>query len=135
MNCDTPLALNLRMFDLGDKDEAIFAIKNYNYIESPYVFLFKAHKGDENENGEVFFKVTPDVARKLKPGAFYNLSVLVNALDTKKETEYRKLTDNGKIIIEYGAQDLALSPYHDPEDLTSEIVSMRIEQVGQDSEV
>ena len=127
MNCDTPLALNLRMFDLGEKDEAIFTVKNYDYIDSPYVFLFRANKADENENGEVFFKITPDVAKKLKHGAFYNLAILINALDTKKETEYRKLTDNGKIIIEYGAQDLTISPDYDANDLTSEIVSMRIE--------
>ena len=30
MNCDTRLAINLRMFDLSDKDEFIFAIKNKN---------------------------------------------------------------------------------------------------------
>ena len=106
MNCDTRLAVNLSMFDLGENDEFIFAIKNYNYIDSPYVFLFRARKSDIDENGEVLFKITPSASKFLKPNAFYNFSVLLNAFDKHKETEYRKLTENGKINIEYGAQDL-----------------------------
>ena len=42
MNCDTRLAINLSIFELGDDDEFIFAIKNYSYIDSSYVFLFRA---------------------------------------------------------------------------------------------
>ena len=106
MNCDTRLAINLRMFNLGENDEFIFAIKNYSFIESPYVFLFRAKKSDIDENGEVLFKITPAASKHLKPGAFYNFAVLHNAFDRTKPTEYKKLTDNGKIIIEYGAQDL-----------------------------
>lgn len=127
MNCDTPFAINLRMFDLGDNDELIFIIKNYDYIESPYVFLFRTHKGDEDENGEVFFKISPEDSKKLRHGAFYNFAVLIDAFDPKKETEYRKLTSNGKILIDYGAQDLTISPDYDINDLTREIVSVRIE--------
>ena len=108
MNCDTRLAINLRTFDLGENDEFIFAIKNYDYIDSPYVFLFRAKKEDIDENGEIIFKITPQVSKQLKPGAFYNFSVLKDAFDVKKETEYRKLTDNGRITIQYGAQDLEI---------------------------
>lgn len=129
MNCDTPLAVNLNMFDLGDRDEFIFTIKNYNYIDSPYVFLYRARKGDEDKNGEVFFKITPEVAKKLKPGAFYNCAKLSEAFDSKKETEYRKLTDNGKIIIEYGAHDLTMNTDFGANDLTDEIVGVRIEAI------
>lgn len=131
MNCDTPLAINLRMFDLGDQDELVFTVKNYDYIDSPYIFLFRAHKGDENENGEVLFKIPPEATKKLKPGAFYNFAILAEAFNVKKETEYRKLTDNGKIIIEYGAQDLTISPDFDANDLTSEILSIRIEEADE----
>lgn len=108
MNCDTRLAINLRMFDLGDNDEFIFAIKNYSYIESPSVFLFRARKSDIDDNGEVLFKITPEASKQLKPGAFYNFSVLIDAFDPKKDTEYKKLTENGTIRIEYGAQDLTV---------------------------
>lgn len=108
MNCDTRLAINLRMFDLGENDEFIFAIKNYSYIDSPYVFLFRARKSDIDENGEVLFKITPAASKHLKPGAFYNFAILADAFDPKKETEYKKLTDNGNINIEYGAQDLEI---------------------------
>ena len=108
MNCDTRLAINLRMFDLGENDEFIFAIKNYSYIDSPYVFLFRARKADIDENGEVLFKITPAASKHLKPGAFYNFAVLADAFDPKKETEYKKLTENGNINIEYGAQDLTI---------------------------
>lgn len=108
MNCDTRLAINLRMFDLGENDEFIFAIKNYSYIDSPYVFLFRARKSDIDENGEVLFKITPAASKQLKPGAFYNFAILADAFDPKKETEYKKLTDNGNINIEYGAQDLEI---------------------------
>lgn len=108
MNCDTRLAVNLGMFNLGEHDEFIFAIKNYNYIDSPAVFLFRARKDAIDENGEVIFKITPEASKQLKPGAFYNFAVLANAFDPKQETEYKKLTDNGNVIIEYGAQDLTV---------------------------
>ena len=127
MNCDTRLAINLRMFNLGENDEFIFAIKNYSYIDSPYVFLFRARTSDIDENGEVIFKITPAASKHLKPGAFYNFSVLHNAFDVTKPTEYKKLTDNGSITIEYGAQDLLV--YDEGEDPESEIISVRLEPV------
>lgn len=148
MNCDTRLAINLQMFDLGENDEFIFAIKNYSYIDSPYVFLFRARKSDIDENGEVIFKITPAASKQLKPGAFYNFAVLADAFDPKKETEYKKLTDNGNIIIEYGAQDLTVETELtevgisvsgvrlelldevssiDPNDIRGQIVGMRLE--------
>ena len=114
MNCDTRLAINLRLYDLSEYDEFIFAIKNYDHIDSPCVFLFRAKKLDIDEKGEVIFKIPPEASKRLKPGAFYNFSVLVNAFNTKKETEYRKLTDNGKIIIDYGAHDLLIEPEEQP---------------------
>ena len=110
MNCDTRLAINLRMFDLSDNDEFIFAIKNYNYIDSGYVYLFRARKKDIDKNGEVIFKITPEVSKRIKPGAFYNFSILANAFDLRAPTEYKKLTDNGAIHIEYGAQDILVKP-------------------------
>lgn len=127
MNCDTRLAINLRMFNLGDNDEFIFAIKNYSYIDSPYVFLFRARKSDIDENGEVIFKITPAASKHLKPGAFYNFAVLQNAFDKRKETEYKKLTENGHITIEYGAQDILI--YDECDDPESEIISVKIERV------
>ena len=33
MNCDTRLAVNLSMFELGENDEFIFAIKNYIFTK------------------------------------------------------------------------------------------------------
>ena len=110
MNCDTRLAINLRMFDLSDNDEFIFAIKNYNYIDSGYVYLFRARKKDIDKNGEVIFKITPEVSKRIKPGAFYNFSILANAFDLRAPTEYKKLTDNSAIHIEYGAQDILVKP-------------------------
>lgn len=130
MNCDTRLAINLRMFNLGENDEFIFAIKNYSYIDSPYVFLFRAKKDDIDENGEVIFKITPEASKQLKPGAFYNFAMLVDAFDPKKETEYKKLTDNGNIQIEYGAQDLMITPDHEGSgkpDFSGSIVGVRLE--------
>ena len=127
INCDTRLAINLRMFNLGDNDEFVFAIKNYSYIESPYVFLFKAKKSDIDENGEVLFKITPAASKYLKPGAFYNFAVLVNAFDKRKETEYKKLTSNGNIILEYGAQDLLVQ--EDAGIADGEIIGMRLEPI------
>ena len=109
MNCDTRFAINLHMFNLGENDEFIFTIKNYDYINSPYVFLFRARLRDMDTNGEVIFKITPEASKYLKPGAFYNFAALLNAFDTRKETEYRKLTGNGNIVIEYGAHDLSIT--------------------------
>jgi hypothetical protein len=115
------------MFNLGDNDEFIFAIKNYSYIDSPYVFLFRARKSDIDENGEVIFKITPAASKYLKPGAFYNFAVLQNAFDKRKETEYKKLTENGHITIEYGAQDILI--YDECDDPESEIISVKLERV------
>lgn len=127
INCDTRLAINLRMFNLGENDEFIFAIKNYNYIDSPYAFLFRARQRDIDENGEVIFKITPAASKHLKPGAFYNFAVLANAFDVHKETEYKKLTDNGSIKLEYGAQDLIVkTELTDPD---YDIVKMRLERL------
>jgi hypothetical protein len=137
MNCDTRLAINLNLFDLNEQDEFIFAIKNYDYIESPYVFLFRARKSDMDEKGEVIFKITPEESKALKPGAFYHFALLANAYDRKKDTEYLKLTDNGKINIEYGAQDLAISQEETDslEQLLGEIVGARLEPVNSEQEV
>ena len=131
MNCDTILAINLGLFDLNDQDEFIFTIKNYNHIESPYVFLFRARKSDADEKGEIIFKITPEESKALKPGAFYNFGLLVNAFNRKKETEYRKLTDNGNIIIEYGAHDITIPEDKDIKKLldTPEIVRARLEPI------
>lgn len=133
MNCDTRLAINLRMFDLSDKDEFIFAIKNYNYIDSDYVYLYRARKSDIDENGEVIFKIDPDISKSIKPGAFYNFSLLVNAFNKHELTEYRKLTENGSIRIEYGAHDLALPATALPASPFSEISGARLEAISDDA--
>ena len=127
MNCDTRLAINLRMFELGKADEFIFAIKNYGYLDSPYVFLFRATTADMDENGEVIFKIEPRASKQLKPGAFYNFAVLANAFDPKKDTEYKKLTDNGRVILEYGAQDLLIE--NELSDIKCEVVGVRMELI------
>jgi hypothetical protein len=132
MNCDTRLAINLRMFDLSDKDEFIFAIKNYNYIESDYVYLYRARKSDIDENGEVIFKISPEVSKRIKPGAFYNFSILANAFDLREPTEYKKLTDNGVINIEYGAQDILVKPA-DEEKGYDNVESIRLEPVSDEN--
>lgn len=109
-NCDTCLAINLRAFNIGDNDEFIFALKNYDYIDSSYVFLFKARNTDINpETGEVLFKIPPRASKMLKPGAFYNFAVLADAYDRKLPTIYKRLTENGKILLEYGTQDMLVN--------------------------
>jgi hypothetical protein len=131
MNCDTRLAINLRMFDLSDKDEFIFAIKNYNYINSDYVYLYRARKSDIDQNGEVIFKISPEVSKQIKPGAFYNFSILANAFDLREPTEYKKLTDNGVINIEYGAQDILVKP--SAEEAGYDIDSIRLEYISDEN--
>ena len=114
MNCDTRLAINLRLFGLGENDEFIFAIKNYDYTDSPYALLRRFKASDIDDNGEIIFKIAPEESKKIKPGAFYNFSMLINAFDRKQPTEYKKLTENGSIVIEYGAHDLALPQESQP---------------------
>lgn len=127
MNCDTRLAINLRQFNLEDSDEFIFAIKNYSYIDSSYVFLFKARNADMDANGEVIFRIPPAASKRLKPGAFYNFSAVKNAFDLTRETEYKKLSSNGNIIIEYGAQDLLIRD--EAIDSESDIIGIRLELI------
>jgi hypothetical protein len=132
MNCDTRLAINVSLFELSDKDEFIFAIKNYNYIDSGYVYLFRARKKDIDENGEVIFKITPEVSKRIKPGAFYNFSILANAFDLREPTEYKKLTDNGAIHIEYGAQDILVKPAEDEVGYDN-VTGIRLEPVSDEN--
>ena len=127
MNCDTYLAINLKAFDLGNDDEFIFVIKNYNYIDSSYVFLHRARKSDMNSKGEIIIKVPAAASKRLKSGAFYNFAVLANAFDPARETAYKKLTDNGKVLIEYGAQDLIVEP--SMKDFSFEIISLRLDPI------
>lgn len=128
MNCDTRLAINLSLFNLGKNDEFIFVIKNYDYVDSSYVFMHKAGIEDIDDNGEILFKIPPEISKQIKPGAFYNFSMVVNAFDTTLEKEYKKLTENGNIRLEYGAQDLELdNDFSGVDDY--EIVGYRLEQV------
>ena len=127
MNCDTRLAINVGMFNLDKNDEFIFVIKNYAYIESSYVFLYRASVSDIDTNGEIFIRIPPATSKHIKPGAFYNFAVMKNAFDSSEPTEYKKLTDNGKILIEYGAQDFLVKD--DTLDAESEIISMRLEPI------
>lgn len=130
INCDTRLAINLSVFDLQE-DEFIFVIKNYDYIESPAAFMFRAKKDDIDDNGEVIFKISPKESRKIKPGAFYNLALLKNAFSKTKPVEYKKLTENGAIRLEYGAHDLDLDdPDFDTEALEGiQVAGIRLERV------
>jgi hypothetical protein len=132
MNCDTRLAVNLGMLELSDYDEFIFVIKNYTYTESSYVFLYRAKKEDMDKNGEIIFNIDPDVSKNIKPGAFYNLALLVNAFNPNEPSEYKKLTENGKVILEYGAHDLALPTLQPPSSPFIDVLSARIEQTDED---
>ena len=127
MNCDTRLAVNLSMFELGEYDEFVFAIKNYDYIDSSYVFLFKARVADIDEHGEVYFTIDPDISKKIKPGAFYTLATLVNAYNPTEVAEYKKFPGNGKIVLEYGAHDLALQAQEEPVSPFADIINVRLE--------
>lgn len=133
MNCDTRLAINLTAFNLGENDEFIFAVKNYSYIESSYVYLYRARAKDMDKNGEVFIRIPPSTSKHLKPGAFYNFAVMKNAFDPHKETEYKKLTDNGNILLDYGAQDLIVSDDHSNSE--SEIIGVRLAPIDDDSQL
>lgn len=133
MNCDTRLAINLGTFNLGENDEFIFVIKNYSYIDSSYVFLYRAKASDVDTNGEIFLKISPTTARLIKPGAFYNFAVMKNAFNRKEPTEYKKLTDNGKIIIDYGAQDFTVES--DVQDVESEIISVRMVPICEQNDI
>ena len=128
MNCDTRLAINLSMFELGEFDEFIFVIKNYDYIDSSYAFMYRARKEDMDKNGEVIFNIDPEASKQIKPGAFYTFAVLLNAFNYNAPTEYKKLTDNGKVIIEYGAHDLILPDPYGPKLPFNEILSARLEK-------
>jgi hypothetical protein len=133
MNCDTRLAINLSVFGLGKYDEFIFTIKNYDYIDSSYVFLYRARATDIDENGEILFKIDPDISKRIKPGAFYNFALLVNAYDKYKPTEYKKLTENGRVNIEYGAHDLALPDPEEPIALYSDFSDVHLERLSDDA--
>ena len=127
MNCDTCLAVNLDMFDICDYDEFVFTIKNYDYADSSYIFRYKARKKDMDENGEVIFSIDPDTSKKIKPGAFYTVAILENANDHSKLTSCKKPARDGKVIIEYGAQDLAICDPEEPVVPFSDIIKAKLQ--------
>ena len=133
MNCDTYLAINLKALNLGENDEFIFTIKNYDHIDSPYVFLFRARLLDMDKNGEVIFRIDPDVSKKIKPDAFYNFTALTNAFNKNELTGYKKLTNNGRILVEYGAHDLALPVTEENTSPFSEVSDVRLEVVDENT--
>ena len=133
VNCDTCLAIKLSAFKLSDYDEFIFAIKNYDYIDSSCVFLYRARKADMDENGEIIFNIDPDISKCIKPGAFYNMALLVNAFNYNEPSEYVKLVENGKINLEYGAHDLALECAEANTSMFNEILAARVEATEKDS--
>lgn len=130
INCDTIIAVNLQLLNLDEFDEFIFTLKNYDYIDAPHIFTFRARKADADNKGEVVFKIPQRTSRHLKPGAFYTMTVLANAFDTKNETIYTSLTEKGNINLIYGMQDLVLKP---DEDILSDydIISMRLEPMNE----
>lgn len=123
LNCDTCLAINLRALSLNDNDEFIFTIKNYDYLDSFYVFMFKARNTDINpETGEVVFKIPAITSKMLKPGAFYTFAVLADAYDLRLPTMYKVLSKKGNILIKYGAQDVLVKTdtgYENTEDIVA----------------
>ena len=133
MNCDTRLAINLSRFKLGQNDEFIFVIKNYSYINSSYVYMYRAKASEIDTNGEILLRIPPATSKYIKPGAFYTLAALRNAFDPTSPTEYQKLTENGNIYIEYGAQDISVNT--DDVDSESEIIGTRLEPVADDATV
>ena len=126
-NCDNILAINLGLIDIDNADEIIFTLKNYDYTASPHIFIFKASKSDADENGEVIFKIPAATTKELKPGAFYNIATLINSHSISQETVYNNIVSKGKILLAYGAQDLAVNT-----DLSAtgyEIVDVRLERI------
>lgn len=133
INCDTIFAINLRAFNLSDKDELIFAIKNYNYVDSDYVFLLRASNYDMDENGEVLFKIPSKISQQLHYGSFYTFGIMVNALDVQAESYYLNINDSvpGRIILKYGIQSLLLKS--DLADLDYEVTDVRLELIDDDT--
>ena len=127
MNCDTCLAINLSFLELTEYDEFIFNIKNYNYIDSASVFLLRVSPTATDKNGEVLFKIDPDISKKIKPSAFYNFAILKDVNNPHEPTEYQKLTGNGKIILDYGAHDLALPDITEVNSPFNDVLSARLE--------
>lgn len=124
-NCDTILAINLSSFNLDEQDEFVFTIKNYDYADSSYVFIYKCTAADANTNGEVLFKVPSITTANIKHGAFYSLGVLTNAFNRTQETIYKKLTEKGNILVDYGMQDLTVKT--DFTNIGYEIIGMHLE--------
>lgn len=131
-NCDTILAINLETLDIAEEDELIFVIKNYNSNNSPFVFMFRAAKKDINANNEILFKIPANCAQQLKPGAFYTFMKLVNAFTVRREADYTKITDNGRVLVNYGAQSFTKLENLVP---GFEVLSARLEPVDSISKI
>ena len=86
-----------------------------------------------NENGEVIFNIDPDASKKIKQGATYSCAMLVNATSYNEPSEYVKLTESGKVRLEFGTYDLALAVPEEPQSSFREVLAARIEPTSEES--
>lgn len=133
INCDTIIAVNAVQLNLTEADELIFTLKNYDYKNSSYVFIFRGSKADIDSSGNIFIRVRQAASKRLKHGAFYSLAKLSGAFDSKQTTVYEPIT-SGSLKLIYGAQDLVVTDeINDEEDF--EFVSVRLERIADNAEI
>ena len=105
-NCDTALTLNLGCFSFAPQEQLIFVIKNHDYIDAPVEFLYTITPDPKEVNStydkNVSVIVPKESANKIKNGAIYTFMI------KNGDGQYSKLTSNGIVRVEYGAQGLGL---------------------------
>ena len=101
-NCDTALTLNLGCFSFAPQEQLIFVIKNHDYIDAPVEFLDTIIPEELNSDKNISIVVPKESANKIKNGAIYTFMI------KNGDGQYSKLTSNGIVRVEYGAQGLGL---------------------------
>ena len=101
-NCDTALTLNLGCFSFAPQEQLIFVIKNHDYVDAPVEFLDTIIPSELNSDKNISIMVPKEYANKIKNGAIYTFMI------KNSDGQCSKLTPNGIVRIEYGAQSLDL---------------------------
>ena len=101
-NCDNTLTINLGCFSFAPREQLIFVIKNHDYIGAPVEFSETIIPSELNTEKNISILIPKEATNSIKNGAIYTFML------KKADAQYSKLTSNGLVQVEYGAQDFEL---------------------------
>lgn len=97
VGCSSIITLDFSYFSCAEDEKIIFSFKNSTLKDAPVIFATTIDLADLDENNQIEIVVDETVANELTEKSFYTFTA--EAADGTR----RKLTDNGRIVLQYGA--------------------------------